>query len=344
MRKPLALLLLTCGAALAQPAQPQPKQSFPVADALAAAPAVTIANGKITARVTTPDPARGFYRGTRFDQAGVVTSLKLGNREFYGPWFDRTAPDVLDYTYTDDGLVAGPDSAVSGPVEEFAPLGFAPAPGLFVKIGVGVLRQPDSAPYDHYRHYEIADAGTRETRTTANSVTFIQTLNGAGYSYVYAKTLRLVPGMARLAIEHRLKNTGMAAIATTVYDHNFLRLVPGGGAVTVRFPFALTPATAPPAGLARVAGNTLTYPRPLAGRERLSLPLTGYGPSASDYDFTVTDPATGAAVRVRGDRPLIRINTFAIAQTQAVEPMIAVNVAPGAELRWTYTYDYTAGR
>ena len=35
-----------------------------------------------------PDLARGFYRGTRFDQAGVVTSLTFKGRDFYGPWFE----------------------------------------------------------------------------------------------------------------------------------------------------------------------------------------------------------------------------------------------------------------
>jgi len=339
----LLAALAATGAALAQPVQPPPKQSFPVAEALAAAPHIDIGNGRVTARITPPDPVRGFYRGARFDQAGVVTSLKLGGTEFYGPWFDRTAPEVLDYTYTADGMVAGPDSAISGPVEEFAPLGFRPEPGLFVKIGVGVLRQPDTAAYDHYRHYEIVDGGRRETRATKDSVTFTQTLSGAGYAYVYEKTLRLAPGRDRLVIGHRLKNTGAARIATTVYDHNFLRLAPGKD-VTVTFPFAITPAAPPPDGLARITGNSMTYLRPFADRERLSLALTGYGGDAGDYDFAVTDAGTGAGVHVRGDKPLTRINSFSIDRTVAIEPTIAVEVAPGAEMRWTYTYDYTAGR
>lgn len=343
MRRIITGAVLLSGAALAQPVQSPPRESFPVADALAAAPHIDIGNSRIIARITPPDLKRGFYRGTRFDQAGVITSLKLGGHEFYGPWFDRTAPEVLDYTYTPDGMVAGPDSAISGPVEEFAPLGFRPEPGLFVKIGIGVLRQPDTAPYDHYRHYEIVDGGKRETRQTKNSVSFTQTLSGAGYGYVYEKTLRLVPDQDRMVIEHRLRNTGMAHIATTVYDHNFLKLAPAAG-VTVTFPFALTPATAAPEGLVRIAGNTMTYLRPFAGKERLSLALTGYGATAADYDFIVTDAKTGATVHVTGDRPLARINTFSIDRTVAVEPTIAVDVAPGAETRWTYTYDYKAGR
>ena len=112
----------------------------------------------------------------------MITSLKLNGREFYGPWFDATAPEVLDYTYDASGqVVAGPDSAISGPVEEFAPIDFTPTPGShFVKIGVGILYQPDNAPYDHYRHYKILDGGQRTARITPRSSTFIQTVNDAG--------------------------------------------------------------------------------------------------------------------------------------------------------------------
>jgi len=141
--------LWLAGAAAAQPAQPIPTASAPVSDLLESSPSITVDNGQIVAHIAPPGP-NAFYRGTRFDQASVVTSLTLQGREFYGPWFDRTAPKVLDYTYDANGaVVAGPDSATSGPVEEFAPLDFAPRPGLFVKIGVGVLRQPDNQPYDH---------------------------------------------------------------------------------------------------------------------------------------------------------------------------------------------------
>src|SRR3954470_7673488 len=220
----LAGLLLACPAA-AQPAQPAPTVSAPVEHLLGSAPHLDISNGLITARITPPNPQHGFYRGTRFDQAGVVTSLRLKGRDFYGPWFDRTAPEVLDYAYdAQDRVVAGPDSATSGPVEEFAPLGFEPKPGTFVKIGVGLLRQPDAQPYDHYRHYEIVDPGKRTTKVTRDSVSFTQTLASGGTAYTYEKTLRLVPGKPELVIEHRLRNTGSKPIHTTVYDHNFLKL------------------------------------------------------------------------------------------------------------------------
>jgi len=92
----------------------------------------------------------------------VVLSLKVNGREFYGPWFDATAPDVLDYAYDGSGqVVAGPDGAVSGPVKEFAPIDFTPIAGShFVKFGVGILCQPDAAPYGHFRHYRILDGAS----------------------------------------------------------------------------------------------------------------------------------------------------------------------------------------
>jgi hypothetical protein len=284
-----------------------------------------------------PDLAKGFYRGTRFDQAGVVTSLKLGSHKFYDPWFERTAPDVLDYVVMPDGIVAGPDSAVSGPVEEFAPLGFKSEAGTrFVKIGVGLLLQPDAQPYDHYRHYQVIDGGVRRTKTTPESATFIQTLTGA---YEYEKILRLTGN--RMVIDHRLKNLGATPIATTVYDHNFLRLVPGNGGITVTAPFVFAAANPPTADLLRLGGKTITYLRPMKAGERFSFPLTGYGASASDYHFKVAAP-DGASVEIKGDQPLVKLNLFSIDHVQAVEPYIAIELAPGAQTRWSYTYTYTA--
>jgi hypothetical protein len=335
----LAPMLAT--AALAQPVQPVPKSSTPVREVLAASPVITISNGRITAKITPPDLKQGFYRGTRFDQAGVVTSLKLDGEEFYGPFYDRISDEVLDYTYAPNGIVSGTDSSVSGPVEEFGTLGFEPRPGLFVKPGVGVLRQPDARPYDHYRHYRIVDGGRRTTKVTPNSVTFTQALSGAGFGYVYEKTLRLVPASSQMVIEHRLKNTGRQAIVTTVYDHNFLRLVPNNDGIRIAFPFALAAAKPPAADLIRLNGKTLTYLRPMRYKERVSFLVSGYGDSASDYDITIRDSHGSKSVRMVGDAPITRVNIFSIDRVQSVEPYIAINLPPGAEKSWRYTYTYT---
>jgi outer membrane lipoprotein-sorting protein len=329
------------GAADAQPVQPVPAASTPVGDILATSPSITIGNGLIKARVAPPGP-HAFYQGTRFDQAGVITGLKLNGQEFYGPWFDRTAPDVLDYTYDTAGaVVAGPDSATIGPVEEFGPLDFAPRPSLFVKIGVGVLRQPDSQPYDHYRHYQVVDSGRRTTQIGKDSVTFTQTLSNGGTAYLYEKILRLMHGKPQLIIEHRLKNTGIKPITTTVYDHNFLTIGRRNAGVRITFPFTVSAANAPAADLIKIQGSTLTYLRPMALKERVSFPITGFGSTPKDYDFSVEDTATGSAVRVEGDKSIDRINIFSIDKVQSVEPYLKITIEPGQEERWSYRYTFT---
>ena len=237
-------------------------------------------------------------------------------------------------------MVGGPDSATSGPVEEFAPLGFEAAPGTFVKIGVGVLRQPDSQPYDHYRHYQVVDGGTRTTKVGRDGVTFTQTLSSNGIAYVYEKTLRLVPGKPELVIEHRLKNTGSKAINTSVYDHNLLTLKPGNAGVRVTFPFTVAATSPPPADLVRIDGKSLTYLRPMKNKERISFLISGFGNTARDYDFTVEDTASGAGVRVQSDQPITRTNVFSIEKVQSVEPYVAIDLAPNQEKRWSYKYSF----
>ena len=112
-------------------------------------PEAVLSNDQIRVRVYLPDPERGFYRSTRFDWSGVIASLEFQGHQYYGPWFTGTDPTVRDFIYkSDTELIASPQSAVTGPAEEFSrPQGFAEAKpgGTFVKVGVGVLRKKDDA-------------------------------------------------------------------------------------------------------------------------------------------------------------------------------------------------------
>jgi hypothetical protein len=324
----------------AEPVQPLPQHTAPLP---LDAPSARIGNGLITARVYLPDAQNGFYRGTRFDQTGVIGSLVVDGQNFYGPWFDRVSPEVMDFAFTPEGIVGGPDSAISGPVEEFAPVGFedAPAGGSFLKIGVGRLRKPDAKPYDHYRLYDIVDAGLRSTLTAKDSITFVQDLSG-GYRYV--KTLRLLPGKPQMTIEHILTNRSGKTIATTVYDHNFLPLSPGNRDIVANFPFAITPDAKPDLALVRIEGNRFAYRRALTGKESVSFHVGGFGNDKKDYDIRVGNARTGAGVRVTADQPLAKINVWSIRSVMAVEPYIAIDLKPGATKRWTYTYTYDGPR
>jgi hypothetical protein len=322
----------------AQPAQPMPSHTGPVP---LDAPSVEIRNGSIAAKIYLTDSEKGFYRGTRFDQSGVIGSLTLGDQNFYGPWFDRVSPEVMDYMFTPDGIVGGRDSAICGPVEEFAPVGFdEAAPGeTFLKIGVGILRRPDGKPYDHYHLYDIVDAGKRDVQWTKSSIAFTQDIPGA---VRYVKTLRLVPGKPEMRIEHVLTNTGATAISTTVYDHNFMTLSPGNQDIAVALAFPITPDHAPDPSMLRIDGNRFAYVRPLKDKDTASFHITGFGNTNRDYDIKVENARTGAGVRITADQPLIRMNIWSIRSVMAVEPYIDIALIPGATKRWVYTYRYRA--
>jgi hypothetical protein len=326
------------GGAGAQPVQPIPSVTQPIP---LDAPSVHIGNGLINAKIYLVDSGKGFYRGTRFDQAGVVGSLTLGRQDFYGPWFDRVSPQVMDYISTPEGIVGGPDSAISGPVEEFAPIGFdeaAPGDG-FLKIGVGVLKKPDVKPYDHYRIYEILDPGQRSVQTTRSSVTFTQEIAG---QFRYTKILRLIPGQPQMRIEHVLENIGGKPISTSVYDHNFLKLSQGNADIAVTLPFPITPDAAPDPNMVRIEGNRIVYVRPLIDKERASFLIAGFEGSEADYDIKVENTKTGAAMRVTADQPLTKMNLWSVRSVMAVEPYIGIKLAPGATKRWVYSYTYKA--
>ena len=307
------------------------------------APSVTIGNERIAAKIYLIDPAKGFYRGLRFDQAGVVGRLTLDGTNFYGPWFDRVSTEDTGYPFTPEGVVVDQMSAISGPVEEFAPTGFdeAPVGGTFLKIGVGRLRKPDHRDYDHARGYEMVDPGKRETITTASSIAFTQDV-AQGFRYV--KTLRLLPGRPQMRIEHELTNTGPDPLITNVYDHNFLNLGPGNGDVVVTLPFPITPDIAPNPELARVEGNRFAFVRPLKGDERVAFLMSGFGDTAKDYDVLAENRKTGASVRVTGDDRLVRLYTWSIRTVTAVEPFVRIRLNPGETKRWSYTYTYHAAR
>src|SRR5215831_10459279 len=149
-------------------------------------PEARISNGQITAKLYLPDPEKGYYRATRFDWSGAISSLEFKGHNYFGVWFPKYDPKLHD--------------SITGPVEEYktgeTALGWDEAkPGdTFVKIGVGVLRKPDERPYSSFRTYEIVDGGKWTVRTAADSVEYTHEVAdpATGYAYVYRKTVRLV--------------------------------------------------------------------------------------------------------------------------------------------------------
>jgi hypothetical protein len=316
----------------------------------AQAPKVEISNSLIHATIYTPDAAKGFYRGTRFDWSGMIGNLVYAGHTYYAPWFTKTDPTVNDFVYRGDDIVAGPCSAAMGPAEEFVSaegaLGFDKASpgGTFVKIGVGVLRRPDTAKYNRFHLYEVVDPGKWSVQAASDAVHFAQDIAdpGSGYGYRYEKTVRLVTGKPELIIEHKLTNTGKRAIESTVYDHNFLVLdgQPTGPAFTVTTPFVIQTKKPSESAAGVIEGNQITYRRNLDAKENFATDIAGFGATSKDYNIRVENKQVKAGVVVQGDRPLDSEVIWSIRSVVSVEPFVRLSIQPGQSFTWKYSYTY----
>ena len=298
-------------------------------------PQAEISNGAIRAKLYLPDAANGYYRATRFDWSGVIASLEFQGHSFFGVWFPRYDPKLND--------------SITGPVEEYrtgdSALGYADAKTgeTFVRIGVGLLKKPEEPRFQQYKTYDIVDNGKWTVKTAPDSVEFTQELADpvSGYAYLYRKTVRLAKDAPRMTIEHSLKNTGRKTIETNVYNHEFFMLdsQPSGPDFSVRFPFEVK-AVADLRGLAEVRGQELHYLQELTPRGTVHTELTGFGPSARDFDFRVENRKTGAGVHVTGDHPLSKIDFWSIRTTLCPEAYIEMKIEPGQESDWRLVYDF----
>ncbi len=316
----------------------------------ASPPEAEITNGPIRLRLYLPDAKTGFYRGTRFDWAGVLGGLQYAGHSYYPQWFQRSDPSVHDFI--DDGadIVAGPCTAITGPAEEFGAngkgLGFdeARAGGTFVKIGVGVLRKPDDHNYDPFRLYPIADGGRWTVTRRPDSIEFRHELAdpATGYAYEYRKTVSVAGDKPRMVLDHGLRNTGKRVIQTSVYNHNFLyldRQAPSPDFL-LTVPFKISTSQPPDGRLAEVRGNQIAFPKTLTGEDRVYLDIQGFGADPKDYDLRIENRNVGAGVRITADRPLSRLALWAIRAPLAIEPFIDMNIEPGAEFTWRIKYEF----
>ena len=291
-------------------------------------PSAAITNGKLTAKFYLPDARDGYYRGTRFDWSGQIGSLKSEKHEYFGQWFDKYDPKLHD--------------SIQGPVEEYGELGYEEAKvgGLFLRVGVGVVKKAENKPYERFRTYEIIDPGHWQIKRGKDRMVMIHTVKGAGFAYRYTKSIRLTG--QEMVIDHELRNTGTKAMVLTQYNHQFFVMdgKPTGPETQVTFPFALKAKRAPPAQLATVTGNNVVYQRELVKGESAAGLFEGFGSTSADYDIRVGRRDTGAAVRIRGDRPIESIVFWSIRSTVCPEPYIRVDTAPGKKTRWSYRYTF----
>jgi hypothetical protein len=293
-----------------------------------------------------PDARNGYYRSTRFDWSGAIYSLQYKGHDFYGTWFDKIDPKVINWVHQGTEIVSGACSALAGPVNEFqTPLGWNEAQpgGTFIKIGVGVLRKVEGN-YNRYFPYDVVDSGKWSAKKERDSVEFTQELTdpNSGYAYVYRKVVRLAKGKPEMTIQHSLKNTGRRTIESTVYNHHFMVIdkQPPGPDFTFQVPFQIQVSRPPRKELVEVRGNQVVYMRPLAGEDEAVVAIQGFSDSVKDAEIVIENKKVGAGVRITGDRPLVRSLLWSIRTVLAIEPYIAIDIQPGGEFTWKDTFEY----
>jgi len=312
-------------------------------------PQAEIDNGQLRVKLYLPDAKNGYYRGTRYDWSGVISSLVYRGHEFYGPSFSRVDPKTSDFAFEGSEVLANPCSAMTGPAEEFQTnmraLGWDEAKpgGTFIKIGTGVLRK-DNENYDHNKLYEIVDPGKWTIKKSKDSVEFLHVLSdpSTGYGYSYRKVVRLAKGKPEMVLEHSLKNTGRRPIESTVYNHNFLVLdkLPPGPDFLIQVPFQIQTKRPPNKELAEVRGNQIVYLKTLEGSESVSVNAEGFSSDPKDHEFRIENKKAGVGMRITGDRPLVRAGLWSIRTILAMEPFVAISIAPGSEFTWKNMYEY----
>jgi hypothetical protein len=294
-------------------------------------PQTQISNGLIHATLLLPDDKNGYYQGTRFDRSGIMAGLEYKSHNYFGQWFTKYSPEIHD--------------VIMGPVEEFAPLDYSEIKpgGSFVKIGVGVVYKQDEKDYEFSRIYQLLNPGKWTIKKKSDQVLFIHDLEDKAFSYHYEKTVSLTKDKPELVLFHTLKNTGSRTIETDVYDHNFFVIDkhPIGPGLVVKFPFNLSGEGVGFGELAEIQGNQISFLRPIGkGEEAECYNLTGYGPTAADYEIRIENRITGAGVKITCDQPFLKLAFWSCSTTLCPEPYIKIKAEPGKEMHWTIRYEF----
>ena len=292
---------------------------------------ITISNNNLKISLHAPDSKKGYYRGTRFDWAGVFESIGYRGLNYCEPWFETYSPTMHD--------------AVCGPAEEFSPIGLEEAKGgdPFLKIGVGILERIDDEPYDRFRLHRILDEGERSVESGEDFVRFTHKISSdTGYGYEYIKEISLTSDRSFI-IRHKLLNTGSRSLKGDVYNHNFftLGLLQTGPSRQLDFPFK-------PEGDWRAnyteVGFTeggIRFTRELQKGESVftgNLHQAGLEQLGSIYNFALHETQTGRCVLASCSRQMTKAVFWSNHRIACLEPYIDFDIKPGDDFSFDICY------
>ena len=286
-----------------------------------------ISNGTLTIKLHTPDSVEGYYRGTRFDWAGVFESIDYRGCNYCEPWFENYSPTMHD--------------AVCGPAEEFGPIGLQNISEgePFLKIGVGILKKMEGE-YDRFKLHEILDKGIHTHEIKDESVIFTHEIDSpVGYGYQYRKEIAIT-GTSSFCIRHSLTNTGEKTLDSNVYNHNFFTLGLLATGVSRKLDFPFHPEGEWRAKYTEVGftDSGIRFIRDLQKGESVftgNLHEAGKGLDGSPNSFTLSESQNGRSVRAICNRPMTKAVFWSNYRIACYEPYINFCIASGE----TFTFD-----
>lgn len=275
----------------------------------------SIRQGSLQLRLFRPGT---FYRGTRFDWAGVFDAVEFRGTDLAGRWFERYDPTMHD--------------AVCGPAEEFTPVGYGEGE-TFLKVGVGRLKA-DAFPYDRFKLYPVEAAGRRWEEVRSDAVLFHHEM--PEYNYVKEIGLR---SDQDFFIRHHLEASTL--LEGRMYNHNFFtfgrfRVDPDR---LLDFPYTPEGDWRTEYDCVGLSGSGIRFSRPVAPGESVFMGnLHAAGAEASPYLLTLSDRLAGRTVRIRGDHPLAHTVFWANHRVACAEPYVDFRACAGEDFDLTIEY------
>lgn len=287
-------------------------------------------HGRLRAEVMDPAAPDRYNRGVRFASVAAVLRASLDGRPFL------YAPTAHDPVADHGGLASEFDLCIPGGPREHLPPGWLEAPqgGGFLKIGVGILRK-QGRDYHLFHQPPLLVAAATTVDWQPARAGFVQELPPTdGWAYRLEAEVELRDPEIRIA--WRLANTGARAFATRTYAHNFIRFgahdVGPGYELSFPYPIAVSGALPEQTVLERAVRFDARIPTWV----NLEIPWPdGY---AGANDCTVAHREAGLALTCSTSLPGERTAVHARADYLSPEQFIRLDLAPGAEARWTRTW------
>lgn len=329
-------------------------------DLNASQPPIVLHSSRLAVEIAAPG---SVYAGTRFDWTGFVTQVTLDGKHTF------CMPESLEPGQGTGGI------GLCGEFGNEKAVGYADAqPGdLFPKLGIGLLRRPNTAEYNFFRPYEIVQrfpiqVSAAEPVPTEPQAQFVaDALDCRGYAAQLTKTVRVRENWLEIACQ--LANVGNRTIDTHEYYHNFMGIdqKPIGPEYRLRFPYPIQLADlsrafrhmAPPllrkllpaplldrllkrvvtgsSSILRIAGNDITL-NGVPQKAFYCRPLGFFKAEGPQWELVYLPGGVG--LREYDDFTPSRVAVWGTTHVISTEVFVDIHLQPGETARWTRRYEF----